>query len=174
LTDDDDDYRPDKYAVNRWGFELNMKIPIVKITDYTNKTDELEKSNNPMAIVVLTVLDSFKAKDDGAKFNIKMNLIRKLYKKCFDKDRITSVFKFIDWILNLPDQYELKVRDEIDKLEGNTMSYVTSIERIAIKETKIQTAINMLKDGLSIDKIIKYTGLAKTELEKLIKKNEDN
>jgi len=42
------------------------------------------------------------------------------------------------------------------------------------QEGKIEDAINMIKDGLSIDKIIKYTGLPESELEKLLKNNQQD
>jgi predicted transposase/invertase (TIGR01784 family) len=56
------------------------------------------------------------------------------------------------------------------------MPYVTSWERIAkkkgkvegIKETKLETAKKMLMDGLSTETIVKYTGLAKSEINRLM------
>ena len=43
---------------------------------------------------------------------------------------------------------------------------MTIAERL-IKEGKEEVAKNMLKEGESIDKIIRYTGLTKEEVEKL-------
>jgi predicted transposase/invertase (TIGR01784 family) len=56
------------------------------------------------------------------------------------------------------------------------MPYITSWERIAkkkgkvegIKETKLETAKKMLMDGLSTETIVKYTGLAKSEINRLM------
>ena len=149
------------------GFELKMKTPIVKIIDYKDKVEELEKHKNPMALVVLSLLESFKAEKKDIKFNIKLNLIRKLYSKGYDKDRVSLIFKFIDWILNLPEQDELKIIDEIHKLEGNNMPYVTTIERIAKREGKregkkegikskaTEAAKNMIKKGYVVSEIVK-------------------
>jgi len=53
LTDDDENFRPAEYCTQFWGFERHMKFPLVKILDYKNKTSELERSMNPMAMVVL-------------------------------------------------------------------------------------------------------------------------
>ena len=50
LTDEDENYRPDEYSFSRWGFDLRLKIPIVKIIDFKNKEKyrkKLENSTNP-------------------------------------------------------------------------------------------------------------------------------
>jgi len=186
LTDKDENYRPESYSVSKWGFELKMKTPIVKIIDYKDKVEELEKHKNPMALVVLSLLESFKAEKKDIKFNIKLNLIRKLYSKGYNKDRVNLIFKFIDWILNLPEQDELKIIDEIHKLEGNNMPYVTTIERIAKREGKkegkkegaikkaAEVVLNMYSYGLSIDNISKYTNISINKIEEIIKKATTN
>ncbi len=171
LSDSDTEYKPNQYSVELWRFELIMKVPVIKITDYADKRDELEKSSNPMAIVVLATLDNHTAKDTGERFNIKMSLIRRLYDKGFNKDQVVSIFKFIDWIISLPSSYEEKIKEEVDKLGGGTMRYVTNIERLAKidgkKDGKREDAINMLDDGLAVEKISKYTGLSIEEIKEL-------
>jgi len=52
LTDDNENYRPNEYVLNFCGFELRMKIPIVKIIDFKLQKElreKLETSTNPMA-----------------------------------------------------------------------------------------------------------------------------
>ncbi len=39
LTDEDKNYRPDEYHVGRWGFDLRMKFPLVKLIDYRDPAD---------------------------------------------------------------------------------------------------------------------------------------
>jgi len=52
------------------------------------------------------------------------------------------------------------------------MPYVTSWERMAkkegVKQGKLETAKRMLNDGVSIEKIAKYTGLSKREIRQLL------
>jgi len=167
LSDNDPDYRPGKYETGRWGFKLRMDVPLIKLLDYANKTDELEKSDNPMAMVVLASIENQKAKDAGERYNIKLSLMRKLYTKGFDKNRALSVLKFIDWVITLPAIYEEKLKEEVDKMEVGTMAYVTSFERLAKKEGKVEAALNMLQDGIPVEKVAKYTGLSIEEISTL-------
>ncbi|HBI39028.1 MAG: hypothetical protein A2355_12600 [Spirochaetes bacterium RIFOXYB1_FULL_32_8] len=167
LSDNDPDYKPFKYETGRWGFKLRMDVPLIKLLDYANKTDELEKSDNPMAMVVLASIENQKAKDAGERYNIKLSLIRKLYTKGFDKSRALSVLKFIDWVITLPAIYEEKLKQEVDKMEVETMAYVTSFERLAKKEGKVEDALNMLQDGIPVEKVAKYTGLSIEEIKEL-------
>jgi len=168
LSDNNPDYKPYKYETGRWGFKHITEFPIVKLTDYINKLDELEKSENPMSMVVLSSLENHRVKNTEEKFNVKLNLIRKLYKKGYDKTGILSVLRFIDWIITLPPEFEEKIKEEVDKMEGEPMAYVTSFERIAAKkavlETEKKTALKMLKKNYSPEEIADLTDLTLEEI----------
>ncbi len=179
LTDDDPGYRPDKYRVARWGFDHIMTFPVVKIIDYKNRLAELEKSNNPMAMVAAAQLKSSEAKkaDIHTKYDVKLELFKNCFKKGYNKDQIQILIKFIDWIINLPDKYQEKLNDQLLILkEENIMPYVTSWERIARKKGLVdgsknkamETAKKMLMDDVSVETIVKYTGLAKSEIKRLM------
>ena len=144
LTDEDEKYRPDEYSVKRCGFELRLKIPIVKIIDYQIKKElieKLESSTSPMAMVVKAQLRSFEAKRNNSneKFNIKKNLIRQCLERGYTRKQIESLIKFIDWIITLPEGLENQLSDEISKIEEeHKMAYVTSWERIAEKRGRLE------------------------------------
>jgi len=179
LTDEDENFRPDEYCVKRWGFEHRMKIPMVKIVDYRDKIEELEKSVNPMAMVVLAQLESYEAKkkDDQKKYSIKVNLLKRCVRRGYNRNQIRGLFKFIDWVINLPKKYQDKLTREIIRLEEETkMPYVTSWEKEGIKKGKKEgskkqareTAKRMLEDNFSIESIVKYTGLSEREIKELM------
>jgi hypothetical protein len=190
LTDEDENYRPDQYYFNRWGFELRMKLPVIKIIDYKNKKElqkKLEITSNPMAMVVKAQLKSLEAKkrNENEKYSIKWELIKQFYKNGYDKEAIRSLFHFIDLVIRLPDYLEKKLSEEIIRIEEEyKMPYVTSWERIAKKEGKkegiqegiqkgiqkgkFETAQEMLSDGLPIERIRKYTGLTEKEIKALM------
>ena len=187
LTDEDENFRPDEFYIKRWGFQLRMKIPMVKILDYRDKLEELEQSYNPMAMVVLAQLESFDAKksDDENKYKIKFNLMRRCVKKGYGEEYIRDLFRFIDWLIILPGKYEKKLVQEIIKLKEETkMPYVASWERewekkytrIGKLEGKLEgiekqakeTAKRMLGDDFPIEKIVKYTGLSEEEIKQLM------
>ena len=124
-------------------------------------------------MVVLAHLKLIAAgKDNEKKFDAKLALIKMLLKKGFDKDRIKELLIFIDWILQLPKRLEEKFEEELEKMqEKKLMGYVTTWERRAKKEGKIETAKILIKKGINIQTIIEATGLTEKEIEKLQKEN---
>jgi hypothetical protein len=181
LTDDDENYRPDEYCVRFCGFELRMKIPIVKIIDYKLKKElreELETSTNPMAMVVRAQLKSFEVKkaDEDTKFEVTKELIRQCYKHGYSRDEVNTLAKFIEWVIRLSKASEKQLKEEIKKIEEEfKMPYLASWERSARKEgkkegiieEKTRIAKELLKIGTDIDKIAVVTGLDRKEIEKL-------
>jgi predicted transposase/invertase (TIGR01784 family) len=181
LTDENKNYRPDEFRISRWGFELKMKIPMVKIIDYTidkAKQMELEESTNPMTMVVNAQLKSYEAKKGGDdhKYNIKWELIRECYRRGYTKDQTRTLLKFIDWTIRVPEDLQEKLMKEIIKIEEEyKMAYVPTWERKAkeegikegIKEGKLETAKELVKRGVDVEIIVEATGFSKEEIEKL-------
>lgn len=181
LTDEDENYRPDEYLVQQWGFELRMKIPMVKIIDFKNKKelrDKLENSDNPMAMVVLAQLERYKLKkaDDNKKSAVKLELIRRCYERRYTKEEIRVLLKFIDWLILLPEGLNEQLSTKIEELEEvYKMPYITSWERIAEKKGvkigeekgKIKTARELIKRGVAINIIAEATGFSQKKIEKL-------
>jgi hypothetical protein len=65
----------------------------------------------------------------------KFNLTRRLYEKGWDKTAIFNLFTFIDYVMALPEPFEIKYSQALEKLEKERkMTYITSIERIGIKK----------------------------------------
>ncbi len=183
LTDEDGNFRPAEFCKKRWGFELLMKVPMVKIIDYREKLEELEKSDNPMALVVLAQLESHEAKKsaDEKKYDVKLNLMKRCLRKGYTGNYIRRLFRFIDWVIALPQKYEHKLSREIVRLkEEIKMPYVASYEREwkkagkregireGNKEKALETAKKMLEDNFLIESIVKYTGLSESEIKRLM------
>jgi len=194
LTDENKNYRPDEYRSSRWGFDLRMKFPLVKIIDYKNNKElreKLEKSTNPMAMVVKAQLKSYELKkaDNNKKSSVKWELIRQCYNKGYSKKEIDTLFKFFDWIIRLPDDFENQLTEKIIKFEEeNKMPYVTSWEKIGekkgekigekkgekigekkgVKKEKFETARRMLNEDFPIETIIKCTELTEEEIKSLM------
>jgi hypothetical protein len=193
LTDEDINYRPNEYIVSLLGFELRMKIPIVKIIDYKLKEDlrrQLETSANPMAMVVKAHLKSFEVKKepDNKKSSVKWELMRQCYESGYSKKSSRILLKFIDWFIRLPDELEKQLTGKIIKFEEEyKMPYVTSWERIAEErgkkigeeigeergeergeeKGKLQTARELVKRGVDINIIAEATGFSREQIEKL-------
>jgi hypothetical protein len=187
LTDQDETYRPDEYLVQQWGFELRMKIPMVKIIDFKNKKELrelLETSDNPMTMIVKAQLKRYELNKAGneKKSSVKWELIRKCYKKGYPKEEIRVLLKFIDWLIRLPEGLTKQLAKKISILEEEyKMPYVTSWERLGKKEGiregiregkregKLELVKEFLKNGVSIDIVVKSTGFPREEIEELAK-----
>ncbi len=65
----------------------------------------------------------------------KKTLIRELYKRQYNKQEIFNIFRFLDWVMKLPEALETQIQLAIDEYEEeHKMRYVTSIERMAMEE----------------------------------------
>lgn len=189
LTDANENYRPNEYYFQLFGFELRMKIPIVKIIDYQLKDElkeKMETSDNPMSLVVKAQLKSHEVKkaDDNTKFEVTKELIRQCYKHGYSRGKTKIILNFFDWVIRLPDAYKERIKEEIKKVEEEyKMEYVPiwlrdeREEGIKIGEEKgkqegmeekaKETAKRMIEKGFEVDIIMEITGLKKEEVEKL-------
>jgi len=181
LTDDDENYRPDEYRVSFCGFELRMKIPVVKIMDFKWKKEHrerLEKATGPMALVIKAQIKSIELKKAGedTRYEAVKELIRECYRAGYSSDDIYPVMKFIEWVIRISKENEKWLKEEIVRIEEvYNMPYLASWERSARRKGKFEgmelkakeTARNLLEMSIDIDKIAKATGLKKEEVQKL-------
>ncbi len=150
LADTSPSFRDNIYERNYWGFELKFKFPIVKILDYQKKWKELEKVQNPFAIIVMAHLKDMETKKNiNNRLFWKVTLIKSLYQKGYAKNDILLLYKFIDWLVNLPKELSKKFDDEIIKYEEEKkMPYITTAEKIGI-EKGIQQGIQQgIRQGI--------------------------
>ncbi len=66
--------------------------------------------------------------DAVARKEWKFNLTKMLYEQGYERQDILNLFRFIDWILELPEDLKRSFRDELEEYERERqMPYVTSI-----------------------------------------------
>ena len=69
----------------------------------------------------------------AARFAAKLKLVRILYERGWDRQRIIDLFTVIDWMMRLPEDLTGQLWQEIEAIEeGAKMRYVTSVERLGI------------------------------------------
>ena len=112
---------------------------------------QLIADENPMALVVLAAQERERLRGRGDGFNTKWYLIRRLYERGYSREEIIALFKFIDWVIRLSDDEEIRLRDELKTLEEvNKMPYLTSVERIGraegLQEGAQQTLLEILDE----------------------------
>ena len=122
LADDNKNYRPSEYSIRLFGFELTMKIPIIKILDYEYKEEmkkKLETSKNPMTMIVKAQLKSHEVKgsDNDKKFEVTKELIRQCYMIGYSRDTMKIILQFFAWVIRVPDDFENRIKQFVDQLE---------------------------------------------------------
>lgn len=138
LADSNPQWWPTTYKTALWGCEHTFRFPIVKLLDIACDEQVLLCNQNPFAIVVLAHVQSMKAsKDFDAKYQWKKRLVQLGYQRGYDRETIVDLFTFIDWVMVLPDEMEIKFEAELSEFEKvQRMEYVTSIERRGIEQGK--------------------------------------
>jgi hypothetical protein len=136
LGDTSKNWRPNTFSRNLWGCELDFKFPIIKLLDYQEKWQMLEESRNPFAMVVMAHLKVQESHGDFQNLkHWKVALIKHLYEIGYQEKDVLRIFRFIDWLIQLPEELENEFLIEIEQYEEERrMPYVTSVERIGIKK----------------------------------------
>lgn len=149
IGDDDPEWRPDRYEVELLGNKESLQFGMVKLLDYDAKWKELEQNLNPFAIVVMAHLKALATKNKAQdRLFWKKVLIKELYRRQYSKQDIFNLFRFLDWVMKLPDALETQIQIMIEEYEeANQMQYVTSIERMALDRGKKEGIKEGKKEG---------------------------
>jgi hypothetical protein len=150
LADQKPGWKPQSFGYELWGCEVGIKFPVVKLLDYSERWKELEESHNPFAIAVMAYLKTRGTRSDELeRKRWKIYLIKHLYKCGYRKKDVINLFKFIDWIMSLPEDLDDLFWQEVRQYEEEkNMPYVTSVERIGIKKGIQQGIQQGRRDGL--------------------------
>ena len=83
--------------------------------------------------------------DSVARQTWKLWLTRRLYKLGDDRQRVIELFRFIDWVLQLPESQDQAFLQEVREMEEEKrMQYVTSVERIGIQQGEAAMVLRVL------------------------------
>jgi len=135
LIDNNPRWRPKLYREDLWGSSLEMRFPIIKVIDYEAQRVELETSPNPFAAVILAQLAANRYKGSDERLDAKKALTWNLYRKGWSRDKIVSLYTFLDWIMMLPKELEPTYNQYVVEIEeGLRVEYVTTAERMGIQK----------------------------------------
>ena len=169
LADDSPTWRPGPFRYGMWGATMGLDYLTTKLLDYKEKWAYLEREDNPFAIVVMAHLKALETrKDHSLRKQWKTELTRLLYEKRYSKAAIINLYRFIDWVLTLPEALEEIFVEELKAYEKEkNMPYVTNAERIGRKkgkqEGRQETVIALVrkagKKGMSEEMIAQFVDL---------------
>jgi hypothetical protein len=136
LTDDDPDWQPNRYEYSRWGFRTLTEFPVVKLLAYAAEYQELESNPNPFAVVVLAHLKALETQGAPEKrYAWKIRLVKGLYERGMEAEDVRHLFRFIDWIMELPEPLEEHFNRESDAIrQEKHMPFLDIIDRTAIRK----------------------------------------
>jgi hypothetical protein len=136
LADEQPGWRPSGFGYELWGCRAGLIFPAVKLLEYRQYWTSLEKSDNPFATIVMAHLKAQETRHDPAERQIwKLWLTRRLYRLGYNRQKVIDLFRFIDWVLQLPEPQALAFWHEVREMEEEKrMQYVTSIERIGLQQ----------------------------------------
>jgi predicted transposase/invertase (TIGR01784 family) len=173
LGDEKEAWLPLPFELELWGCEVSFRFPMIKLLDYAANWDELELSRNPFAVVVMAHLKTKETRNDAqARKEWKFRLTLGLYERGYERVDIINLFRFIDWILDLPADLKREFRDQLATYERESqMPYVTSIERMGIEQGEDRAtqkiALNLLHKNIPLETIAEVTGLTIEQLQQL-------
>ena len=174
LADDNPNWHVEGYEEELWGCGNTFRFPSVKLLAFGGQWPLLESSANPFAVVVMAHLRTMETrKDEQERLAFKLNLSKSLYRRGWTKQEIIDLYRFIDWIMALPNDLEKAYHRELTKYEEETkMPYITTAERIGmekgVEKGRKETARNLLLLGiLTEEQIAQATELPVEEVRQL-------
>jgi hypothetical protein len=158
LGDERANWRPDRFGYELWGCEVGLRFPTVKLLDYRARWAELEASRNPFAVVVMAHLLAQATQDDAAaRKAAKWQLLRRLYERGYGRPDILNLFRFIDWVMQLPEALEEAFWQEIVEYEeAQRMPYITSVQRIGERIGEQRGERKGLLEGVTLGLELKW------------------
>lgn len=135
LCDESLSWRPSSYTADYPDTSLNFRFGMVKLLDWRDHMDELELSDNPFATVVMAHLKVIETKRNIEQRKAwKLRLTRGLYEKGYQRQAVLDLYRFIDWVLVLPQVMEREFWQELQAFEEERkVTYVTNAERFGFE-----------------------------------------
>ena len=134
LADEHKHWKPTSYGFAVLGCRHTLEFPVAKLTDYEDKVDELLASDNAFGLITAAhILTQKTRKKHQERYEAKLRLVRLLYQRQWDKQRVIDLFSVVDWLLQLPEWLNSQVLQELETIEeSKKVRYVTSVERIGM------------------------------------------
>jgi hypothetical protein len=135
LCDESLSWRPHSYGIEYPDTQLSFNFGIVKLLDWRDRIEELDSINNPFAVVVLAHLRLMETKRSVEQRKAwKFRLTKMLYERGYERQQILDLYRFIDWLIILPEPLEREFWQELQTYEEERkVTYVTNAERFGFE-----------------------------------------
>ncbi|MCI5157731.1 MAG: transposase [Candidatus Electrothrix sp. AUS1_2] len=149
LIDSSPSFRPDCFRTELFGCEVRFTYPVIKLLDFDRP--DLEKDNSPFAIITRVQLAKIKSeREPDKRYSFRLNLTKELYSGEYSKEQIIRLYRFIDYVLKLPEPKALQFNKEMELFEKErTMPYISTTERMAREEGLLKGIRQGIQQGIS-------------------------
>lgn len=146
LTDPDPKFRPQGVEIRDVDYVEIFKFPTVKVLDYRKYWYEMQDSANPFALVVMAHLQALKLKNRPIELKeAKLQLVRLLFERGYDCEFVIKLLRFIQWLVQLPENLEEEFQVDLTKLKGvENVEIVTNYEIVLQKRARQQGFLEVL------------------------------
>jgi hypothetical protein len=141
-----------RFRYGRWGCNVGIRFPVVKLLDYATDLAGLEANPNPFAALVPAHLKTRETRQDpDARCAWKVRLIKSLYERGLSKDEVRKLFRLIDWMMDLPEAQYQRFRQEMEQSEREKqVPYITSVELHGIEKGKREGLLEGINSCLKV------------------------
>ncbi|MCI5134896.1 MAG: hypothetical protein D3920_07425 [Candidatus Electrothrix sp. AW2] len=147
LIDGSPSFRPNHFRSELFGCEVRFTYPVIKLLDFD--CPGLDKDNSLFAVITRVQLAKLKSeKDPDKRYSFRLDLTKELYSREYSKEQIIRLYRFIDYVLKLPEPQALQFNKEMELFEeARTMPYMSTIERAAKEEGILQGISKGIEQG---------------------------
>jgi len=117
-------------------------------------------------VIVMAHLKSLETRqNDHERLAAKIWLTKRLYQRGYERQDIINLFRFIDWVIQLPEGLDEIFWREVQAMEeAEQMPYITSVERIGIRKG-LEQGIQQGQAELVLGMLNRRFGAVPSELE---------
>jgi hypothetical protein len=150
LIDTDPKWRPRPYRTEIYGTKHVFTFVPIKILDWEGREEELRTHENPVALFVLAQLTALRTRTNRERrMSAKLELILLLQGRGMGAGDLRRWYRYLDWLLILPKEYDERIFDAIVQKEKETaVPYVTYAERRGLEKGREEGLEKGREEGL--------------------------
>ena len=146
LADERPEWKPCYFEEEILGCRVRFDFPICKLLDCVQRAEAAVRAAQPAAAVILANWLAQRTHGDmPERLRVKWDLTRRLYEAGFGRKDILELYRLLDWLLRLPEGMNQEFKQQVRTYEeSKAMAYVTSIERMAKEEGRVEEAAELV------------------------------
>ena len=136
LADTPKDRKFGTFSYTTLGTTPGLIYSVASMVEYKDSLDELERSDNPFALITLAHLQTLATRrKPESRLEWKARITERLYERGMSEEENRVTFRVIDWMMRLPEPQDRKFQTCLREIEARfKMPYVISAVRLAKKD----------------------------------------